>query len=227
MKGINKITLDDGYFQPPFPQAWEWEDLQADYGAQPTSFILSQNNIEFTVYPSNLSGGKPQINFKHQFDYSCLEINNFASTISSTSSIKTPLSVGYKLGSNAIQLVGEISIGGSPQSFVVNSLMPIDRFKCALENVFNLNNYSPVIEVGNCFSEFSQPPFVKLFDILSPKLVETMNYTLQVILPLFLLFNIIIIFVFIINNKHYYYYYYYYYYFYYDYYYITVNIFSD
>ena len=178
---IDSIYLDDTYFQPPFPQAWEWEDLQASYGAQPTSFVLNQNNIEFTLSPANVVEEPPLLNFAHQYDYKCVEISNHAVTISENSSVKFPLSVGYKLGLNSIQIAGQIPADSSPQTYIVNSLTPIDRFSCALEQIFTLSNFKTNVERKQCDPLNDPTSNLELvFTVASPLLLNTMNYTLQV-----------------------------------------------
>lgn len=50
VSSINNLVYDDTLF-PSFPPAWEWEDVQATYGAQPNSLILSQNAVTISVTP--------------------------------------------------------------------------------------------------------------------------------------------------------------------------------
>ena len=50
---VDELVFDDSYF-PTFPPAWEWEDVVATYGAQPSSFILTQNAVSFSVAPGNV-----------------------------------------------------------------------------------------------------------------------------------------------------------------------------
>ena len=51
---IDYLVYDDSYF-PSFPPAWEWEDVQDYYGAQPNSLVVTQNAVTVTVTP----GGSP------------------------------------------------------------------------------------------------------------------------------------------------------------------------
>lgn len=54
-KGIRQISHllgDDTYFQGPgIVPSWEWEDLQAGYGAPVNSLILNQNAYELKIWP--------------------------------------------------------------------------------------------------------------------------------------------------------------------------------
>ena len=49
---IDSLVYDDSYY-PSFPPAWEWEDVQDYYGAQPNGLVLTQNAITITIVPGS------------------------------------------------------------------------------------------------------------------------------------------------------------------------------
>ncbi|ABW26852.1 D-alanyl-D-alanine carboxypeptidase/D-alanyl-D-alanine endopeptidase [Acaryochloris marina] len=58
IRQINHLLGDDTYFQGPgIVPSWEWEDLQAGYGAPVNSLILNQNAYELKIWPQAL--GQP------------------------------------------------------------------------------------------------------------------------------------------------------------------------
>jgi len=60
-QGITQITqliADDSYFQGDiFPPSWQWEDVQASYGAPINSLIVNENAAVLTAVPQNV--GQP------------------------------------------------------------------------------------------------------------------------------------------------------------------------
>ena len=63
---IDSLMYDDSYY-PSFPPAWEWEDVQDYYGAQPNSLVLTQNAITITIVPGS-SASKYNILIRIQKD---------------------------------------------------------------------------------------------------------------------------------------------------------------
>ena len=58
IRQINQLIFDDSYFQGEVVNSsWEWEDIQADYGAPIHSFILNENATILTFSPQTI--GKP------------------------------------------------------------------------------------------------------------------------------------------------------------------------
>ncbi|MBD2440170.1 D-alanyl-D-alanine carboxypeptidase/D-alanyl-D-alanine-endopeptidase [Nostoc sp. FACHB-110] len=55
---VNELIADDSYFQGDVvPSSWQWEDVQADYGAPVNSLILNENAVELTAIPQSV--GQP------------------------------------------------------------------------------------------------------------------------------------------------------------------------
>lgn len=55
---INELIADDSYFQGDiFPPSWQWEDVQASYGAPVNSLILNENAAVLTSTPQSI--GQP------------------------------------------------------------------------------------------------------------------------------------------------------------------------
>ena len=58
IRQINQLIADDSYWQGEVVNSsWEWEDIQADYGAPVNSFILNENATVLTLLPQTI--GKP------------------------------------------------------------------------------------------------------------------------------------------------------------------------
>ena len=58
IRQINQLIADDSYWQGEVVNpSWEWEDIQADYGAPINSFILNENATVLTFLPQTI--GQP------------------------------------------------------------------------------------------------------------------------------------------------------------------------
>jgi D-alanyl-D-alanine carboxypeptidase/D-alanyl-D-alanine-endopeptidase (penicillin-binding protein 4) len=58
IRQINQLIADDSYFQGEVVHpSWQWEDVQAYYGAPVNSLILNENATILTIYPQNI--GQP------------------------------------------------------------------------------------------------------------------------------------------------------------------------
>ena len=58
IRQINQLIADDSYWQGEVVNSsWEWEDIQADYGAPVNSFILNENATVLTLSPQTI--GEP------------------------------------------------------------------------------------------------------------------------------------------------------------------------
>lgn len=52
VRQVSQLVADDSYFPgSAVPSTWEWEDIQAGYGAAPTALIVDQNEIGLRLIP--------------------------------------------------------------------------------------------------------------------------------------------------------------------------------
>jgi D-alanyl-D-alanine carboxypeptidase/D-alanyl-D-alanine-endopeptidase (penicillin-binding protein 4) len=55
IRQVRQIIAADNYFQGyAVNPSWEWEDVQADYGAPVNSLIVNQNTVMLTLLPQQL-----------------------------------------------------------------------------------------------------------------------------------------------------------------------------
>ena len=62
------------------PYRWEWDDLQAAYGARPNSLILDENALRLTIAPTT-EGAPPLVLFNNAADNACVTVVNTAQTL--------------------------------------------------------------------------------------------------------------------------------------------------
>ncbi|EFA83466.1 putative peptidase S13 [Heterostelium album PN500] len=175
--GINQLVFDNSYYiGNAIPPSWEWEDLTANYGALPTTLMVNENTVGFTVVASSAVGGLPNIVLDNQADSAYLNVVNNAVTGSSTS--KNSISVSFKFGSIQPIVSGSIPAGSSGVHFTVPILDPDTYFLNTFSEMIALNSpqSKPIsTSFGQCNDEM-YPVYV----IESDNLDNLINHTLQV-----------------------------------------------
>lgn len=106
--GVKTVTGnligDDSFFAGDLiGPGWEWDDLQAYYGAEVSALTINDNCVSFTVTPGRKAGEKPVIAVQPQTDY--VKIINNATTSESGA---TRIRVNRPLDSNTVEFYGSI-----------------------------------------------------------------------------------------------------------------------
>ena len=120
--GVREVTGnivgDDTYFvDQPWPQGWEWNDLQWEYGA-PVSALVTNDNVQYLSITPGDAVGAPAI-------YSWLpQIANFTlestvRTVVPRPGIQAALGVSRLPGSRIVRLWGTIPLGAQPSSMAL------------------------------------------------------------------------------------------------------------
>jgi D-alanyl-D-alanine carboxypeptidase/D-alanyl-D-alanine-endopeptidase (penicillin-binding protein 4) len=101
---------DESYFAgPPFGSGWEWDDLQAYYGAEVSALTVNDNAIDLFVKPAERAGVPCRITTGPQT--SVVTIINRAQT--TPKGTETRISVYRPVGENIIYVSGRAAIDGA------------------------------------------------------------------------------------------------------------------
>jgi D-alanyl-D-alanine carboxypeptidase/D-alanyl-D-alanine-endopeptidase (penicillin-binding protein 4) len=110
---IDRLIGDDQYFQDPILNPnWEWEDVQAGYGAGVNSLILNLNAIALTLSPQavgqplQLSWSDPSESLRWQVE------NNSITTAAETPEF---LQLERQLNQPSLRIRGQLQVGGEPE----------------------------------------------------------------------------------------------------------------
>lgn len=106
--GVKTVTGnligDDSFFAGDLiGPGWEWDDLQAYYGAEVSALTVNDNCVSFSVTPGRRAGEKPVITVQPQTAY--VKIINHATTSESGA---TRIRVNRPLDSNTVEFYGSI-----------------------------------------------------------------------------------------------------------------------
>ncbi|HAA33222.1 MAG TPA: D-alanyl-D-alanine carboxypeptidase/D-alanyl-D-alanine-endopeptidase [Cyanobacteria bacterium UBA8553] len=130
---VRHLVVDDGYFQGDVINlSWEWEDIQADYGASVNSLILNQNAVKLTLSPQKL--GQPlQVSWADAIAAKQWRVENDSVTAEAGTSATVTLS--SVLGQSVLRIKGQLAVDAQPKSFGLAILNPAEYFLQHFRNV--------------------------------------------------------------------------------------------
>jgi len=136
VKTINLLIADETYFQGMAVNPnWEWEDIQAGYGAPINSLIFNQNAIDLVLSPQGLS--QPlKVTFVNPAESKKWQIENNSVTVGTNE--KEFVEVGRDFIRPIIRISGQLQIGSASEPVHVAVVEPVDNF---------LNNFRQVLEL--------------------------------------------------------------------------------
>lgn len=123
---VRELVADDSFFQGAAVNPnWEWEDVQAGYGAPVNSLILAQNEIGLTLFPQAL--GQPlRVVWDEPTEAQRWQIQNQTRTVAT----EEPefVAVGRDLSQPILQVSGQLRVGAAPETASVAVPDPARRF---------------------------------------------------------------------------------------------------
>lgn len=134
---IDRLVLDDQYFRgDAINPTWEWEDIQAGYGAAANSLIVNQNAIGLTLVPQAV--GEP---LRVVWDDPAIgqrwQIDNRSETVAPDQ--PEFLQVGRAFSQLILQVEGQLRAGSASEPVAISVPQPIayfgDRLQLALSAV--------------------------------------------------------------------------------------------
>jgi D-alanyl-D-alanine carboxypeptidase/D-alanyl-D-alanine-endopeptidase (penicillin-binding protein 4) len=123
---VDRLIADDGYFQgEPVHPNWEWEDVQAGYGAPVSSLILNQNAINLTLAPQN--PGQPlRVIWENPAEAAGWRIENRSRTVGPDE--EEFVDVGRDLSKPVLSVSGQLHAGSEPEPVAVAITNPAENF---------------------------------------------------------------------------------------------------
>ena len=126
IRQVRQIIAADNYFQGyAVNPSWEWEDVQADYGAPVNSLIVNQNTVMLTLLPQQLNQ-KVRVVWANPIEATRWRIENEAVTVKPSES--TSVNVSRNLTGAILKLTGQISVDSPPESVSLAVVDPLDNF---------------------------------------------------------------------------------------------------
>ena len=200
IRQVRQLIAEDDYFQGyAINPNWEWEDVQADYGAPVNSLILNQNTVELKLLPQQL--GQPlQVVWTDPTEATRWQIEN--KSVTAQPSEPTLINVSRNFTKPVLRITGKMGVNSEPESVALAVLDPTEHFlhhfrRALAAEKINANadtrrytQISKLISVnprpsagrlsgGNLRSELSMRAFAELASVESPPLSKLLVETNQ------------------------------------------------
>lgn len=176
---IDQLVADDRYFQgDPVHPNWEWEDIQAGYGAPVNSLILNQNWIGLTLIPQSL--GQPlRVVWDDPETGRGWRMINRSTTVAATE--PEFVQVGRDLTESIAYITGQLRVGSAAEPVAVSIPRPTEHFLERLQRALA----SQQVAVVQATVTPDPPPFsipansIEIAAVESPPLADLLMETNQ------------------------------------------------
>jgi serine-type D-Ala-D-Ala carboxypeptidase/endopeptidase (penicillin-binding protein 4) len=173
---VGELIGEDSYFvgSPVHPN-WEWEDVQAGYGAPVNSLIFNQNTVDFTLTPQGL--GQPlSVTWANPGEQNRWQIENRSTTVSTDS--REFLKVGREFNRPLVRVSGQLHVGSAAEEVAIAVAEPAENFLGYFRQA--LNGVGITTGRERVSDEFRNGPNQQeLAAIISPPLSELIVQVLQ------------------------------------------------
>lgn len=171
---IDTLVAEDGYFPGMTVNPnWEWEDVQAGYGAPVNGLILHQNSLDLKLWPGENVGQPLGVTWVRPEQGIGWQIDNQTETVSPREPER--VAIGRSFTEPIIRVSGQLHIGSEPENVFAAVVNPgenfLDGFKTVLEqqgisvNEAILGNYYHHLEPE--IASVESPPLSELVKTLN------------------------------------------------------------
>ncbi|MEB3358975.1 MAG: D-alanyl-D-alanine carboxypeptidase/D-alanyl-D-alanine-endopeptidase [Synechococcales bacterium] len=175
IRQIARLIVEDQYFgDDPVHPNWEWEDVQAGYGAPVNSLILDLNEIPFWLYPQAV--GQPlRLVWEDATQAGRWQVDD--QTVTATAESPAFVAVGRDLSRPILHIRGQLPVGGQPDRSAVSVPDPSDHFRRAFVQILT----AAAIPVGESHLAIAPttPAGEAVAAVLSPPLAELVRIANQ------------------------------------------------
>ena len=126
IRQINQLIADDSYFQGEVVNSsWQWEDIQAYYGAPVNSLILNENAAVLTFLPQTM--GKPlQLKWTEPTEAYRWKIEN--NSVTTQANEPGFVEVNRDLKGQILRIKGQLAVNSQPEITALAVFDPIANF---------------------------------------------------------------------------------------------------
>ncbi|MGB3532323.1 MAG: D-alanyl-D-alanine carboxypeptidase/D-alanyl-D-alanine-endopeptidase [Microcoleaceae cyanobacterium] len=123
---VNHLQADNSYFSGvAIDPSWEWEDIQAGYGAPINSLILNQNSLDLILAP--LAVGQPlKVTWVRPQQSNGWTIDNQSITV--TKNKPEFVEIGRDLTQPLLRIAGQLHVGSQPEPVYAAVVNPAENF---------------------------------------------------------------------------------------------------
>ena len=126
VKKIEKLIIDDSYFEPPaINPTWEWLDVHSYFATAVNSTILNQNAVTLTLLPQQL--GQP-VKFYWNDSIAARQWQVINHGVTGKKDLSYNIEIDGDMGKPALTIRGELAINESPDVWDMAVVDPADYF---------------------------------------------------------------------------------------------------
>jgi D-alanyl-D-alanine carboxypeptidase/D-alanyl-D-alanine-endopeptidase (penicillin-binding protein 4) len=131
IRQIDRLVAEDAYFQGSlYNPHWQWEDVQAAYGAPVNSLIFEENSIPLTLFPQNV--GQPlRLEWEDAAEGKFWQVDN--QTVTVAAGEPEFIELERSLTEPILSVRGQLIAGSQPEATAVAEIDPAQRFVDRLE----------------------------------------------------------------------------------------------
>lgn len=177
IRSINKLIVDNSYFQGEYiDSSWQWEDIQADYGAPVNSLIVNENTGILTLDPNKI-GEKLNITWSNDIElYSAIENNSITVAENEPRFVQ----VTRDLKGQVLKIDGKLPINSPSQTIRLSVVDPIDNFLKNLRLTWSkvgitIGEIQPVFESQHYKIAEQKPEIAVVESLTLPDLLKQVN----------------------------------------------------
>lgn len=172
---IDQLQIEDTYFRGAATNpTWEWEDVQAGYGAPVNSVILNQNESVFHLIPQE-PGHPLFVQWREESDADQWQIENHSRTVAESE--PEFVQVNRELGSLVLRIEGQLRAGAEPEEVAIALPNPAENFLNHLTRAFTAEHIR--IMQAEVINRPVPDDSLEVAAILSPPLSELLIETNQ------------------------------------------------
>lgn len=178
-RGITQVDRlignDSAFAQDALNPTWDWDDIQAGYGAAANGLILNGNAIALTLSPQAV--GQPvAIQWGNPLDAPLWPVENQTRTVAASE--PASLRVGWNATRTVLQVQGQMPVGAAADAEAIAVPEPAQYFIRRFRQILAGEGIA-VRQVEVSLENSPEPPTSPLAAIASPSLAELLMATNQ------------------------------------------------
>ncbi|EAW37565.1 hypothetical protein L8106_01020 [Lyngbya sp. PCC 8106] len=170
---VNQLIADQGYF-PGFAvhPNWEWEDIQAGYGAPVNSLILNQNSLDLILSPQRIN--QPlKVTWVSPQQGKGWQIRNNTITVSKNQ--REFVEIGRDLTQPIIDVSGQLRVGSEPEPVYAAVVEPTKNFIQEFRQILEMQGIRVLKTSIVSNYQYSDPELARVESPPLAELIQTTN----------------------------------------------------
>ena len=170
---VNELIADEGYFRGfAVHPNWEWEDIQAGYGAPINSLILHQNSLDLILSPQQVN--QPlKVTWVRPQQAQGWEIKN--NTVTVRENEREFVEIGRDLTRSIVYVSGQLRVGSEPEPVYAAVVEPTENFIREFKRILETKGIRVLKTRIVSNSQYNLPELARVESPPISELIQTVN----------------------------------------------------